>query len=123
MNLKKHIMTLDAGSGSGRAVLFDSDGVEVSFAQKEWLPKTIPEYPGSYVFDTKEAWEILGACSREAIEKAGVLPEQVIGVSATSQRDPSSIAITSDCGSETEKRYPFRVSLKASGSTPKIRVI
>jgi len=87
MASKTYIMTLDAGSGSGRAVLFDSNGKEVSFAQKEWLPKTIPEYPGSYVFDTTEAWEFLGICVREALEKGKVDPAQVVGVSATSQRE------------------------------------
>ncbi len=87
MGSKQYIITLDAGSGSGRAVLFDTDGKEVSFAQKEWLPKTIPEYPGSYVFDTTEAWEILGACIRESLEKGKVDADDVIGVSATSQRE------------------------------------
>ncbi|MBL7210766.1 MAG: autoinducer-2 kinase [Desulfobacteraceae bacterium] len=87
MDSKQYIMTLDAGSGSGRAVLFDTDGKEVSFAQKEWLPKTIPEYPGSYVFDTTEAWEILGVCIRESLKKGNVDAGDVIGVSATSQRE------------------------------------
>ncbi len=87
MSSKQYILTLDAGSGSGRAVLFDTDGNDIAFAQKEWLPKTIPEYPGSYVFDTTEAWQILSECIKESLEKAGVKPDQVMGVSATSQRE------------------------------------
>jgi len=87
MNSKQYILTLDAGSGSGRAVIFDTDGQEVSFAQKEWLPKTIAEFPGSYVFDTSEAWEYLAICIREALKKGNVDPDSVIGVSATSQRE------------------------------------
>lgn len=87
MSSNQYILTLDAGSGSGRAVLFDTDGTEISFAQKEWLPKTIAEYPGSYVFDTTEAWQILSECIRESLKKAGAVPDQVLGVSATSQRE------------------------------------
>lgn len=87
MSSNQYILTLDAGSGSGRAVLFDTDGKEIAFAQKEWLPKTIPEYPGSYVFDTTEAWQILSECIQESLTKAGADPDQVLGVSATSQRE------------------------------------
>jgi autoinducer 2 (AI-2) kinase len=38
----EYILTLDAGTGGGRAVLFDLDGRQISSANREWLPKTIP---------------------------------------------------------------------------------
>ena len=87
MSSKKYIMTLDAGSGSGRAVIFDSDGNEISFSQREWLPISLPEFPGAYSFDTKNAWESLALCIQDAMKKGNVDPADVIGVSATSQRE------------------------------------
>lgn len=87
MDNKDYILTLDAGSGSGRAVIFDTDGHEVSLAQREWLPKALPEYPGSQVFDPKEAWETLASCVRNALEKGGVDAGRILGVSASSMRE------------------------------------
>ena len=72
MSSKKYIMTLDAGSGSGRAVIFDSDGNEISFSQREWLPISLPEFPGAYSFDTKNAWESLELCIQDAMKKGNV---------------------------------------------------
>ena len=87
MPAKAYIMTLDAGTGSGRAVIFDTDGTEVSFAQKEWLPKVLPQYPGFQAFDTREAWGVLSSCAREALAKVGIDPKQILGVSASSMRE------------------------------------
>lgn len=82
-----YILVLDAGSGSGRAVIFDTDGNEVSVVQKEWLPKVLPQYPGSQVFETQEVWQTLCSCVREALTKSSINSAQIIGVSATSMRE------------------------------------
>ncbi len=87
MSSKAYILVLDAGTGSGRAVIFDTDGAAVSFAQREWLPKVLPEYPGSQVFDTREAWEVLRECVGSALKKAQLNARQIIGVSASSMRE------------------------------------
>ena len=87
MGAKAYILVLDAGSGSGRAVIFDVDGNEVCVVQKEWLPKVLPQYPGSQVFDTQEAWQTLCACVREVLGKSSIHPDQIVGVSATSMRE------------------------------------
>jgi autoinducer-2 kinase len=84
---KAYILTMDAGTGSGRAVIFNTDGAAISFAQREWLPKVRPEYPGSQLFDTHEAWETLRHCAQEALWKAGLNPSQILGVSASSMRE------------------------------------
>ena len=87
MPAKSYILVLDAGSGSGRSVIFDTDGNEVSVVQKEWLPKVLPQYPGSQVFDTEEAWRVLCTCVRESLYKSSIDPARIIGVSATSMRE------------------------------------
>ncbi|HET6216672.1 MAG TPA: autoinducer-2 kinase [Acidobacteriaceae bacterium] len=87
MTFDGYILVLDAGSGSGRAVVFDTDGNEVSVVQKEWLPKVLPQYPGSQVFDTQEVWQTLCCCVREALTASRIDSAQIIGVSATSMRE------------------------------------
>src|SRR5881628_2481753 len=87
METKSYILVMDVGSGSGRALVFDAEGREVSVAQKEWQPKAIAQYPGSQVFETKEAWKIISLCARQAVQKSGIDPSRIIGVSASSMRE------------------------------------
>lgn len=87
MDKKGYILTIDAGTGSGRALLFDLTGRQVAVVQKEWLPKTLPQYPGSQEFDTTANWEILKNCIRRVIEKAKIQSHEILGISATSMRE------------------------------------
>jgi autoinducer 2 (AI-2) kinase len=68
-------------------VIFDPDGTQVAMAQREWVPRTLPEYPGSQDFDTEEAWEILSSCVRQALAAGGLRADDVAGVTATSMRE------------------------------------
>ena len=83
----RYIVTLDAGTGSGRCLIFDLEGNQIAQAQEEWIPKEIPEYPGSQEFDTKEAWEILCRTIRTAMARGGVKPEEVLAITASSMRE------------------------------------
>jgi len=87
MTREGYIMTLDAGTGSGRCVIFDIKGNQIAFAQHEWYPKQLPEYPGSQVFDTSEAWQILINCIKEAMAKASITAKEIVGITATSMRE------------------------------------
>jgi autoinducer 2 (AI-2) kinase len=88
MNMKnQYILTLDVGSGSGRSILFDLDGKQVAVAQREWLPKSDPRYPGSQDFDTREAWQLLVETIREALAKANISASNVVAVTASSMRE------------------------------------
>ncbi|KPJ85558.1 MAG: hypothetical protein AMS17_14250, partial [Spirochaetes bacterium DG_61] len=60
------VLTIDVGTGSGRAVLFDRAGREVSIGQREWLLESVREYPGAFNFNIKEAWRLLIECIKEA---------------------------------------------------------
>jgi len=42
----EHVMTIDAGTGSCRAVVFDADGRQVSMAQREWRHRRSTGSPG-----------------------------------------------------------------------------
>ena len=87
MSGSKYILTLDVGSGSVRAILFNIEGDQIATCQREWLPVTIPEYPGSQDFDTGATRGLLVKCIREVIVKSGVKPDEISGVTATSLRE------------------------------------
>ena len=83
----KYVMTLDAGTGSGRAVIFDLEGNQLAVSQQEWYPIPLPEYPGSQLFDTDLAWEIMVDCIKGAMAQVDARPAQIVGITATSMRE------------------------------------
>lgn len=81
----KHILALDAGTGSGRAVIFDEQGKQVAAVGREWTHKSYPEYPGSMDFDMARNWNLLTACIRDAM--AQVPDINIVAISTTSMRE------------------------------------
>ena len=41
-----HLLALDLGTGSCRAVLFDEEGRQVAIGQREWAHEAIPGFAG-----------------------------------------------------------------------------
>ena len=82
---KKFIMALDQGTTSSRAILFNHEGEIVSVAQKEFTQF----YPkGGWVeHDAMEIWGSQSGVAREALEKAGVSPQEVAAIGITNQRE------------------------------------
>src|SRR5262249_29680464 len=58
-----------------------------SVAQREWVLAPDPRYPGSAVFDTTHAWYLICECTREAVARSGLAPDQIAAVTATSMRE------------------------------------
>lgn len=83
----RYFMTIDAGTGSGRAVIFDQDGHQVSIGQQEWTHLNEPGVPNSMGFDYWTNWKVLSGCIRQAIAKAGVHSSEIAAVTATSMRE------------------------------------
>ena len=83
----EYLAAIDAGTGSGRCVIFDGNGRQVAIAAREWSHPQIPKFPGAFVFKTAENWRLICEATREAIQQAGVSPEGIAGVSATSMRE------------------------------------
>ena len=46
------LLAIDAGTGSCRAVLFDTHGHQLAIGQREYSHHELPGAPGSQVFDT-----------------------------------------------------------------------
>ncbi len=82
-----YFMSIDAGTGSGRAVIFDENGVQIAIAQQEWHHLSEAGVADSMGFDFKTNWEILCRCMKASIAKAGIDAREIGAVSATSMRE------------------------------------
>nr|WP_321980020.1 autoinducer-2 kinase [uncultured Cohaesibacter sp.] len=82
-----YVLAIDAGTGSGRAVIFDSAGHQIAVGQEEWTHLSDPKYPGSMEFDCKANWKLLSKCVREALKNASLKGSDIRAVSATSMRE------------------------------------
>jgi autoinducer 2 (AI-2) kinase len=80
-------MAIDAGTGSVRAVIFDTEGNQISVAQQEWTHLAEEGVPNSMTFDTQKNWEIAVACIKESIKLSGLRVEEIVALSATSMRE------------------------------------
>jgi autoinducer 2 (AI-2) kinase len=83
----QYLAAIDAGTGSGRCVIFDREGRQIAFASREWSHPQIPEHPGAFVFETEKNWRLICESTGEAIRRAAVNPEEIAGISATSMRE------------------------------------
>jgi len=93
-----HLLVIDAGTGSGRAVVFDREGNQIGFAQEEW--RHLPEagVPGSMSFDVAAAWALLRRCIGKALAACGLAGRDIAAVSSTSMRE--AIVLYGDDGRE-----------------------
>ena len=87
MSSEPLLLAIDAGTGSCRAVLFDTGGRQVAMGQREYSHPEAPGVPGSQVFDTTRNWELICACVREALDASGGAGDRVAAVSTTSMRE------------------------------------
>ena len=78
----EHILVLDAGTTSTRAMLFGADGALICTAQAE-LTQHYPR-PGWVEHDAGEIWDKTLACAREAI---GEDQSSIAGIGITNQRE------------------------------------
>ncbi|MDO9418633.1 autoinducer-2 kinase [Pararhizobium sp.] len=82
-----YLLAVDAGTGSGRAVIFDDRGNQMASAQHEWWHKTDPQFEGSMDFDVEGNWSLLCRAIRKAMADAGISAADIAAVSATSMRE------------------------------------
>jgi glycerol kinase len=81
----KYILSMDQGTTSSRAIVFNHDGQSVAIAQKEF-PQYYPQ-PGWVEHDAEEIWETQLCVAREAIAKAGIDPSAIVSIGITNQRE------------------------------------
>jgi len=83
----QYLMAIDAGTGSVRAVIFDTKGTQISVAQKEWVHLEVKGVPNSMTFDTKTNWDLTVWCIKEALKNANLNGNDIVALSATSMRE------------------------------------
>lgn len=84
---EEHVLAVDAGTGSCRAIVFDTRGREVGGGHREWTHRPDPAVPGSFDFDARANGELVDTVIGEAIARAGIAPEAIRAVSTTSMRE------------------------------------
>lgn len=79
------ILSLDQGTTSSRAILFDKAGSIKAVAQREF--EQIFPKPGWVEHNATEIWDTQLAVAREALEKAGASAADISGIGITNQRE------------------------------------
>jgi len=80
-----YVLSIDQGTTSSRAIIFNHQGEIVETAQREFeqfFPK-----PGWVEHDANEIWTSVLACIADVLRKADVGPEQITGIGITNQRE------------------------------------
>jgi autoinducer 2 (AI-2) kinase len=80
-------MAIDAGTGSVRAVIFDTMGNQISVAQHEWAHLEEEGVPNSMSFDFDANWILVCECIKESLSLAKLSGEDIAALSATSMRE------------------------------------
>src|SRR4029077_6995134 len=83
----RHLLAIDDGTGSCRAVLFTEAGEQAGVGQREWTHHEPPGVPGGQDFDVRAGWQAIAACVRDALSAAGATGDDVAAVAATSMRE------------------------------------
>ena len=83
--MEQYILSLDQGTTSSRAIIFDKQGSIISVAQKEFT-QIFPQ-PGWVEHDANEIWSTQLGVAAEAITKAGLSPENIAAIGITNQRE------------------------------------
>lgn len=83
--MSKYILSLDQGTTSSRAIVFNKHGEMVATAQKEFT-QFFPQ-PGWVEHDASEIWSTQLGVATEAILKAGITARDVAAIGITNQRE------------------------------------
>ncbi|UQS86621.1 glycerol kinase GlpK [Nicoliella spurrieriana] len=89
MNNKQYIMSIDAGTTSVRAIIFDHNGHILQKAQREfkqYFPKA-----GWVEHDANEIWSAVQTVVSEALISAEIPPYKIQGIGITNQRETTVI--------------------------------
>ncbi len=80
-----HVLAIDQGTTSSRAIVFDADLRLVASAQEEF-PQHFPQ-SGWVEHDPDDIWSSVAGTCRGAIERAGLKPADIAAIGITNQRE------------------------------------
>ncbi|HEX6720249.1 MAG TPA: glycerol kinase GlpK, partial [Burkholderiaceae bacterium] len=82
---KEHLLALDQGTSSSRAIVFHASGRIVAMAQREF--RQIYPQPGWVEHDANEIWDTQLAVAREAMAQAHLKAGDIASIGITNQRE------------------------------------
>ena len=83
--MEQYILSLDSGTTSNRAILFNHSGEIVAMANQEF--EQIYPQPGWVEHDASRIWETQLDVAVKVIQKAGIDARQISGIGITNQRE------------------------------------
>ena len=83
--MTSHVLAIDQGTTSSRAVVFRADMTIAAIAQEE-LPQHYPA-PGWVEHDPEDIWRTVLSTARAALAKAGLTARDIAGIGITNQRE------------------------------------
>lgn len=123
--MEKFILSLDSGTTSNRAILFNHSGEIVAVAQQEF--EQIYPKAGWVEHNADTIWETQLKVMQEVVQKAGIKPEQVDAIGITNQRETAVVwnretgkAISNAIVWQDRRTAEFCDKLKAAGWEQKI---
>ncbi|RLD67429.1 MAG: glycerol kinase, partial [Bacteroidetes bacterium] len=85
----KYVLSLDQGTTSSRAIVFDKSGKMVGVAQKEF--RQIFPQPGWVEHDPKDIWNSQNRVMHDALRNAGIGAGDLVAIGITNQRETALI--------------------------------
>lgn len=82
-----YLLALDGGTGSFRAILFDTFGEQIALSQEEWTHQSEANIPNSMSFDCTKNWEIITKCIKDVLLISKVNPSDIVALSSSSMRE------------------------------------
>ena len=87
--MKNYVLSLDAGTTSSRAILFDQKGNLIAMAQQEFT-QIFPK-KGWVEHNPNEIWETQVSSVKKVLSMADIRPEQIDSIGITNQRETTII--------------------------------
>lgn len=82
---KRYVLSIDQGTTSSRALVFDRQGTICGLGQRE-LPQHFPD-DGWVEHDVEDIWRDVVECCKQAVAKAGIGFEDIAAIGITNQRE------------------------------------
>ena len=124
---EQYILSIDEGTTSTRAILFDHNGNEVASAQQKETPQYFPE-PGWVEHDAHQIRIAVQTTIANAFINSGIWPSQIAAIGITNQRE-TTVVWDKDTGNpiyhaivwQSRQTTKLAEKLKKEGYSEKIR--
>ena len=124
--MKTHLLALDQGTSSSRAIVFHASGRIVAMAQREF--RQIFPQPGWVEHDANEIWATQQAVALEALFKAQLNASDIAAIGITNQRETTLLwnrrtgqPMANAIVWQDRRTEPLCVQLRAAGLEPAVQ--